>query len=560
VKLLDGGAGPARIWSTARHLRADQLVAQLRHRLRGWPGARELTARSAPAYPGCRWTARNDPLAPTPRPHDAGRLRAGSFAFLRHAAELGWPPRWDCPELPRLWQYNLHYFDWLWDLDYDAARLVARDWIRRHPLAAGGVGWEPYPLSLRLGNWLAVFWLRHRARLERDPELRDELWGSVYRQAEWLHESLELHLLANHLLENATALGLAGACFAGPAARRWRDTARALLAREIAEQVLPDGMHFERSPMYHARATYLVLRLLAVSADAPGARAALPRMLAAAAALRHPDGGIALLNDSAHGIAHDPAALLDAAARLGAELAPSGPAGPFALPDAGYFGFGRRGDYVVADAGPLGPDYSPAHGHADLLSFELSLDGRRVVVDAGVHDYEASDLRRYCRSVRAHNTIEIEGQEPCDLWGVFRVGRRPRPDAVVFRGTADGFRLAASHDGYRRVAGRPSLRRTLAWGRERVLTIDDTVRAERPVRSVFRLHFHPDWRVDERRGDGITLACGAERIQVRFAGADAAACEASVYCPEFGLALDNTCLALTRTGTDARVRVSIGTD
>ncbi len=557
MRLLDGEARPARLWRTVRHLRADQIAAQLCQRLRPWAGALEHAARAVPAEPHCRWSVSGETLAPSPRAHDPSALAAGRFTFLRRSVDLGWPPRWDCPELPRLWQYNLHYFDWLWDLDYAAGRQATLDWLQRHPLRARGVGWEPYPVSLRLGNWLGFFWVRHRARVERDAPLRAALWAGLYRQAEWLNDNLELHLLANHLLENAAALALAGTCFDGAAARRWGDTARELLARELPEQVLADGMHFERSPMYHARATYLVLRLLAVGADAPGARALLPRMLAASAALCHPDGEIALWNDSAFGIQHPPGTLLEEARRLRLERRATSVSGAFALPDAGYFGFRGGADYVVADAGPLGPDYSPAHGHADLLSFELSLGGHRVVVDAGVHDYEASELRRYGRSVRAHNTVEIDGQEPCELWGVFRVGRRPRPCGVRFRAHPRGFELCASHDGWRHLAGSPQHVRTLVWGPGRALVVDDAVRAARPARVVARLHFHPDWNVDAESPDRLVLARGRERVSVRWSGATTATRERSLYCPEFGLRIDNECLALAAQGTDVRFRVAI---
>ena len=85
--------------------------------------------------------------------------------------------------------------------------------------------------------------------------------------------------------------------------------------------------------------------------------------------------------------------------------------------------FGARtadGHYLVCDAAPIGPDYLPGHAHGDLLSFELSLGGHRVFVDSGVESYEADELRRYCRSTRAHNTVELDGADiaPTVTWGI----------------------------------------------------------------------------------------------------------------------------------------------
>jgi uncharacterized heparinase superfamily protein len=56
----------------------------------------------------------------------------------------------------------------------------------------------------------------------------------------------------------------------------------------------------------------------------------------------------------------------------------------FAMRDAGYYGVRRGGHLLIADAGRVGPDHLPAHAHGDIFSFEWTLRGQRVVVDAGV--------------------------------------------------------------------------------------------------------------------------------------------------------------------------------
>ena len=43
----------------------------------------------------------------------------------------------------------------------------------------------------------------------------------------------------------------AGLCLAGEEPRSWRENATRRLQAEVAEQVLPDGGHFERNPGYH---------------------------------------------------------------------------------------------------------------------------------------------------------------------------------------------------------------------------------------------------------------------------------------------------------------------
>ena len=109
------------------------------------------------------------------------------------------------------------------------------------------------------------------------------------------------------------------------------------------------------------------------------------------------------------------------------------PAG-FALPQHRVLRRARAATAPTSSAtrAPIGPDYQPGHAHGDLLSFELSFAGRRVVTDSGVHGYDGDPLRAWCRSTHAHNTVEIDGQSQCEFWSVFRVARRARPRDVRF--------------------------------------------------------------------------------------------------------------------------------
>jgi len=201
----------------------------------------------------------------------------------------------------------------------------------------------------------------------------------------------------------------------------------------------------------------------------------------ALAALHHPDGGIALLNDSALNLYTDPAELRQYIGRAIGEATntKSQPANnqPFALNESGYFGARNASEsYVICDAGPIGPDYLPGHAHGDIFSFELSLRGYRVIVDSGTHDYEVGEMRNYCRSTRAHNTIEIDNQDQCEFWGAFRVGRRGRPHDVRWEPLdGGGFRLSGWHDGYQHLPGAPTHRRTFVWHPQEVLMIKDEV-------------------------------------------------------------------------------------
>ena len=523
---------------TIRHLRARQLVYQIFYRLTRTHHGRD--GDSGP-IPGLRWAQDvNFPVPAGDTTNDSDTIALGSLTFLNRQETVGFPPDWKRAALPRLWLYNLHYHEFLWELEFEQAREVVLDWVANHESGATQAGWEAYPTSLRLANWCAIFFGRDRSRTRMDEQFCERLWASIYEQAEHLRRNLEWHLLGNHLLENAVALSLVGSCFEHQAAKAWFGKGCAILEQELPEQVLADGGHFERSPMYQCRVLYALLLLSATGDPLLNelVRPYLGCLAGSLAAVTHPDGGIALLNDSAFGIYPKPRELLERAGVSSPRV------GVFTLPESGYYG-DRTGDgnYILCDAGAIGPDYQPGHGHADLFSFELSLQGERVVVDSGVSTYEAGPMRDYCRSTRAHNTVEIEGEDQVELWAAFRVGRRCRPREVEWKAYENGFELSGRHDGYRHLPGRPVHARTFRWQSQGRLEIHDRVDAEHPLRSVARLHFHPDCRIGDVGGDACVLFFPRGRVRVSWSGWETVAKDESFYCPEFGVELPNPCLA-----------------
>ena len=472
-------------------------------------------------------------------------MLSGRFTFQNRTEHLNFPPDWSRGGLPRLWAYHLHYHEFLWPLPFVEARRVVLHWIAQHRCASGQVGWEPYPVSVRIATWCTLFLGLHRAQTVADQQFNTTLSTSLHEQAETLRRRLEWHLLGNHLFENAVALAVAGSCFAHPRAADWLRAGVRLLRRQLPEQILPDGGHFERSPMYHARILH-GLRILEGTRN-PVLRD-LVRPYAEPAAkwlshLTHPDGFLALFNDST---------LPCSASR------PLRATGPFRLPHSGYYGARTEsGHFVVCDAGPIGPDYQPGHAHADLFSFELSLHGARVIVDTGVATYEAGALRSYCRSTGAHNTLEIAGQDQVEVWSAFRVGRRCRPRDVAWRSSDHDFELLATHDGYRHLPGKPTHTRLFKWQACGTLDVFDRVVADRPVSAVARLHLHPDCRLRDLRDRSCLLQLRSIQVRISWSGWDHVTQEDSRYCPDFGEVVDNTCLAVVYHGSTLRGRITI---
>lgn len=554
---------------TVAHLRPEQVVGQVRVRIeRRLASPSGFALRSAPAFPGAAWKPVFDFAPPGPETNREQEIISGRLAFINESICVGWPPVWEQAGPSKLWLYNLHYFEYLWALGYEHAKKAAIDWTERYDLDRGRTGWEPYPTSLRLENWCAIFFWKYRRRTEADPAFCQRLWRSVWLQAEWLSEHLETHLLGNHLLENGIALALVGACFEGDAAKAWLSRGLAVLKRELPEQVLADGGHFERSPMYQVRIAY-ALAMLATTGNAELLESVgepLRRMIRALDCMCHPDGEIALFNDSAMGVYNRPRRVIeianDALREANADDAIERQS-RFALSQTGYYGTRvdqPKGEhYVICDAGPIGPDYIPGHSHGDIFSFELSLNGRRVVVDTGTFDYEISSMRDYCRSTAAHNTVEIDVKDQAEFWGAFRVGWRGRPRGVTWTETENGFRLRGRHDGYCRLKGRPTHGREFAWDDAGILIVRDKVEANRQVTAKSRIHLHPDCKVDLENEKRANIRGPFGLVEIAFAGEGRLSVEDSIYCPEFGKKLAGHALAYEFRGSRAVTGFCIST-
>ncbi len=548
---------PRLLFHTVRHLRPRQVVSRVYYRVADaiWSPGNWHRRLHAADLGECRWRPLISFLMPEQQKNLQAAIEQGRFRFQNEERCLGCPIDWNSDNAPLLWRYNLHYFDYLWSLEFDAAREIALDWINRHTIGRGQIGWDPYPTSLRLLNWCGYFFGKHMESTRTDRQFLRAIQRSLAGQAARLSCRMEYHLLGNHLLENAAALVCIGSCFDGPAARRCLRIGLQILRAEMREQILSDGVHFELSPMYHSRILHLVLNLMNIVSEELRDWLAgyASKMLDALHIMTHPDGEIALLNDSALGVYPSHNELAGYAGHLGTFPRRGGDNAneTFALRDAGYFGARTgEGHYIVCDAGKVGPDYIPGHAHGDIFSFELSLFGERVIVDSGVHDYCLDGMRGYCRSTAAHNTVEIDGQDQCEFWDAFKVARRGRALDVHFEQTERGFRLRGWHDGYRRLPGRPTHRREFQWSHDGVLTIRDTVESSVAVPFVSRFHLHPECGIVELWESGLVLERGGRRYAVRTEGGQLQIGRAW-YCREFGAREENLVLEIVPSGVGA---------
>lgn len=538
-----------RYWHTLKHLRPVQFYGRvwfMLYRPRINAPAIALPLR----VPKCDWRR---PIA-----RAVSMLGPTQFRFLNQTQTLPVHGGWNDAGIEKLWLYNLHYFD---DLNASEAeeridwhRGLIERWLIENPPALGN-GWEPYPTSLRIVNW--VKWLA----LGNAPI--PGMSESLALQAGWLAKRLEWHLLGNHLFVNAKALVFAGLLFEGPYAASWLRKGLKIIKDELPEQVLADGGNFERSPMYHAIFLEDVLDLVNAASHWNGLvpdtqvsmwRDTAKRMLGWMSGMTHPDGEIGLFNDAAFGIAPEVSELQRYAQRFGIESPDkSAVVGAKLLhyPDSGYVRLQTPVAVALLDVAPIGPDYLPGHAHADTLSFEMSVHGQRVVVNGGTSRYGLGSERLRERGTAAHSTVQVAGQDSSEVWGGFRVARRAYPFDLQLQDEAGVLQVACSHDGYKRLPGAP-----VHW-REWVmvdgsLQVSDRVHGGKHA-ALARYILHPSVTVAPVGSNTwqLTLA-GAQNLRV-VVSAGLGRIEPASYAPEFGIVLPTQCLAVELTQGQARV-------
>ncbi|MGC9966107.1 MAG: alginate lyase family protein [Syntrophobacteraceae bacterium] len=526
---------------TIAHLRVRQVVYRGRNAIRKLAGGHPYLSAANFRCQG-EWAGIESAAPFVARPWiDSSAVSRNNFRFLNESIDCGEPMEWNPPDASRLWKYNLYYFDYL----HPASRLdpspgigLIQDWVENNRPGAPDA-WDPYPTSLRLVNWI-----KYLSQIKPlPPELGSPI-RSAYLQACRLEQSIEYHLLGNHLFKNAKALVFCGIFFKGKDAKRWLSKGISILSNELDEQILPDGGHFERSPMYHSMILEDCLDLLNVCANKPhpGLRKLseilserLPSMMRFLFGMTHPDGRIALFNDAAFGIEIPPQHLVEYYLKLVEKPIPSMTDASWSFPESGYFIMApRAGDRLIIDCGSIGPDYQPGHAHCDTLSLELSIKGHRVIVDSGCFQYEDGPIRQYNRGNSGHNTVSIDGQNQSEIWGAHRCARRAHPLHARLEHNGRDIIFEGAHNGYRRLDGSPvHCRRVHISGK--TYTIRDIIEGRGIHRIESRLHVNPAFSLDLISGGAVIKHLGESLASISSMHGQAIEKTDGWYCPEFGI-------------------------
>lgn len=402
-----------------------------------------------------------------------------------------------------LWAYNLNYMDWLGQpmITFDEGAKWIDKFIRDIP--NNTVGLDPYPIALRGINWIKFISVYYKEiELERLKNWND----SLYSQYCLLLNKLEFHLLGNHLLEDVLSVFIASLYFKD--LKFYRKSTN-IIRKQLKEQILNDGAHYEQSPMYHCILLDRLLDCYNFSIN----NKLFPnqndlndifqdtaiKMLGHLESIRYNDGTIPLVNDSAYRIAPLPDEIFDYAKRL--ELNWSA----IQLNDCGYRRFNIGKFEGIIDVGDIKASYQPGHSHADTFNFELRIDGQPFIIDTGISTYEKNQRRQYERSTAAHNTVTVDGKDSSEVWSGFRIGNR----AKITLNKDTPTKIEGFHNGF----GKHNLHIRTFEISEREIKISDIITGGKGATS--RLHLSP--KINNTIINGNTITAGNSLIEIQGA-------------------------------------------
>ena len=307
-------------------------------------------------------------------------------------------------------------------------RDMVSSWIEQAPPPPDGtpqgrpVTWRTLDAGLRVAGWC-----RQISAFAKSPSLSDEFVVRFFQSVRDHGHRLEKPLASNNwrIMELNGLLKVAMLFPFLSEARAWRESALAEFERQLALQVYPDGFQFELSPGYHGVIPHDyagIISLFRMRGETPPGfvLGGIEKAYDVYPRLSRPDRRVPPLNDSN---VVDLRREMEGALKLYPAredfrwFATDGAKGSapaylsYAFPYAGAAVFrsswATNAVWGYMDCSPFGR----GHQHEDKLNVLVSAYGKNMVVEPGNYAYDASEMRKYVISTRAHNTIMVDGRE-----------------------------------------------------------------------------------------------------------------------------------------------------
>ncbi|MDA9165645.1 heparinase II/III-family protein [Alphaproteobacteria bacterium] len=428
-------------------------------------------------------------------------------------------------------EYHKQYFDVLRyenieEFNKQAERLMDK-WIDLNGKVGSGL--QPYVTSLRLVNWIKYFLI--------NKNKKKKYHISAAQQFEVLSCNIEYHLLGNHILANYKALIICRLFFDEKFLPKIKfEKLLNLFLNELDRQVTRGGAHFELSLSYQSIIIEDILDIVnfMIAYDrvqrVPELLHFVNKLLDHLKLLLHPDGKITFFNDSNFSNASAFTNLLAYYEKLKERFFEK----KIIITDSGIHKISIENSSLYVNFSNVLASYIPGHTHAEALSFELSLNNKRVFVNSGVSEYGTSKLRLYQRGTSAHNCLTINNKNSSEIWHGFRLGKRARVDNFQYRILPNGAFLKASHNGFEKFPEKVNYSREFQLI-ERSLSITDIIEVKKKISVQRHLHLHPLVDTEIIKHNRIKLFCTLSKEIIGFIDTDKTSIEIynGTWNPEF---------------------------
>lgn len=457
----------------------------------------------------------------------------------------------DLKKYSLLTQFHFNYFDWLLasgskqkETDQKVNSVLA--WLDYNQSSKN---LNPYVTSLRIYNWV-IFFSTHNDLLDRN------ILNSLGHQVIWLSKNIEYHLGGNHLLSNFKGL-IFGSAFLHSETALMQNIFESSVQKFISElkkQILSDGGHYERSPMYHSLIIKDVIDvILLLESSTPRAVSSkschswlldltntVDRMLIWLVNMDDGSGTLPRFNDTTDGVAPDLSWLLDQRNGLTEPFKTPMRTDNLVILEASGFVVARLGEStLIFDVGSVGPKELPGHSHSEALSFELVHKKTKLICNNGIDRYGQSFKRIYQRSSRNHSTFVPDGLNSSQTWSGFRVAQRAKVELIQASETNDQIMIVAKTKGFRFFGRKMSHVRKLVLHHNKLEIFDLW---EGPVaRGVVNFYSGPKIQFKKDRNRYLL---GKREQNVVEINCDVGRIRSSCWYDSFGRSRKNNCLRL----------------
>lgn len=411
----------------------------------------------------------------------------------------------------------------------EGIKLQLTSWFQQCPYPMGPNWVSSLELGIRLINWSIVWQLvgEYDSPLfegEAGCRLREQWLRSIYQHCHFINGYWSRYSSANnHLIGEAAGLLIASITWPyWKYSNNWREHAYKILLEESLKQNCKDGVNREQAISYQQFVLdFLLMAGLAARAEGrdfpPEYWKIIERMLEFIAAVMDVNGNVPMIGDADDGYVISFAAnnnfcpyrsllstgsflfnrpdflliagevddktswlLGETSKKLEVDQKRITIPVKKAFPDGGYYIIGSKFNEpdeirCTVDCGPLGYLSIAAHGHADALSFTLSVGGREILVDPGTYAYHTKkEWRDYFRGTSAHNTVRVDGLDQSESGGNFMWLRKAKTICEEWVDETGVQRIRARHNGYERLIDPVSHEREIRFeaGSQRIIVED----------------------------------------------------------------------------------------